>query len=58
MNEGFDEIAEPFSLACSVVSARVEPGQLVTRGKGMCYSDSTFSAFGNIVDFSVFQNIF
>ena len=57
MNEEFDEIAEPFSLACSVISARVEPGQLVTRGEGMCYSDSTFSTLGNIVDFSVLWDI-
>ena len=58
MNKGFDKIAEPFPLACSVISARIEPGQLVIRGEGMCYGDSTFSTLGNIVDFSVFRNIF
>ena len=58
MNEEFDEFAKPFPFVCSVISARVEPGQLVIRWKGMCYSDSTFSTFGNTVGFSVLRNIF
>tara|TARA_B100000315_G_C14055546_1_gene353866 strand:- start:24 stop:365 length:342 start_codon:yes stop_codon:yes gene_type:complete len=57
MNEGFDESAEPLPLACSVISARVEPGQLVTRRKGVRYGDSTFSALENIVGFAILWDI-
>ena len=58
MDKGFDEITEPFPLTGSVISARVEPGQLVIRGKWMCYGDSTFSTFENIIGFPVLRNIF
>jgi hypothetical protein len=58
MDERLNEKAEPFSLTCAIISTRVEPGQLVIRGKGVCYGDSTFGALKNTISFAVFRDIF